>query len=262
MAAAEKAPEKASEKVGPRRIVSLNMCADEYLLALADRGQIAGLTRNAADPQMSAYAARTRGMRLLSGSAEEVLAIDPDLIVGMPARRSAVVTALAGQRYPTLDLASAKSLADIEEQMRAVSNAVGKPARGAAMIADMERALAALPRNGHGRVAAYYQRRGYLTGTGTLVDDLMHRVGLVNLAEKLHKPALSRLSIEELIAARPDFIIVESATDTVRDQGTEMLHHPALKDIPRLTLPQAWTVCGSPAYVAAARSLDAQLARH
>jgi iron complex transport system substrate-binding protein len=98
-----------------------------------------------------------------------------------------------------------------------------------------------------------------MTGTGTLIDDLMQRVGLINLAGKLGKPALSQLTIEQLIAAHPDYLIVESATEQVRDQGTEMLHHPALKDIPRIRLPQAWTVCGGPAYVEAARSLAQQV---
>eukprot|EP01034_Spumella_vulgaris_P001805 gene1805-2368_t len=121
----------------------------------------------------------------------------------------------------------------------------------------MERELAGLPKPGKGRVAAYYQRRGYMTGTGTLIDELMARVGLVNLARKLGKPPLSQLSLEEMVAAQPDFLIVESATDTVIDQGSEMLHHPALKDIPRISVPQAWTVCGSPAYTQAARSMKA-----
>ena len=41
-----------------------------------------------------------------------------------------------------------------------------------------------------------------------------------------------------------------------------MLHHPALSDIPRIVVPEAWTVCGSPAYTKAARSIAAQIARH
>lgn len=244
---------------GPRRIVSLNLCADQYLLALADRGQIAGLTSNAADPDMSAAAARARGLRILGQSAEEILAIQPDLVVGMPARRSAVMTALGDERYPALDLRAAESFADIVAQARTVAHAVGRPERGEALVARMEREVSVLGKPGKGRIAAYYQRRGFLTGTGTLVDDLMRRAGLVNLAGKLGKPALSQLTIEELVAARPDFIIVESATDRVTDQGTEMLHHPALRDIPRIRLPHAWTVCGGPAYVRAARSLVAQI---
>jgi len=244
----------------PRKIVSLNLCADQYLLALADRGQIAGLTHNADNPELSAAAAQTRGFRILGQSAEEVLAIGPDLVVGIPARRSAVMAALKGQHYPALDLKTAESFDAIVAQTRTIARAVGRPERGEALIAGMERELAMLGRPGRGRVAAYYQRRGFLTGTGTLIDDLMRRAGLVNLAGKLGKPPLSQLSIEELVAARPDFIIVESATDRVTDQGTEMLHHPALRDIPRIRLPQAWTVCGGPAYTRAARSLVAQIA--
>jgi len=233
----------------PHRIVSLNLCADQLLLALADRDQIAGLTRNADDVEMSAEAAKARGLPILKASAEEILAIDPDLVIGMPARRSAAIGVLQGQNYWTLDLNSATSLADITSSIRAVAVAIGHPQRGEALVARMEAELAAIPQAGRGRVAAYYQRRGYLTGSGTLIDDLMHRAGLVNLAVRLGKPPLAQVSLEEIVAAQPDYLIVESATDTVRDQGTEMLHHPALEGIARISIPQSWTVCGGPSYV-------------
>ena len=42
----------------PQRIVSINLCADQLVLALADRGQIAGLTKNATDAEMSGEAAK------------------------------------------------------------------------------------------------------------------------------------------------------------------------------------------------------------
>lgn len=245
----------------PQRIVSINLCADQLVLALADRSQIAGLTKNATDREMSGEAATAQGLPLLSNSAEQILAIEPDLIVGMPASRSAALAALPEQDYPLLDLDTANTLDEIYTSIRQTAAAVGHPARGDALIARMQRELVGLPKPGKGRVAAYYQRRGYMTGTGTLIDELMTRVGLVNLAGKLGKPPLSQLSIEEMAAAQPDFLIVESATDTVTDQGSEMLHHPALKDIPRISVPQAWTVCGSPAYTHAARSLTVQIAK-
>ena len=245
----------------PQRIMSINLCADQLVLALADRSQISGLTHNATDPEMSGEAAKARGLPLLSNSAEQILAIEPDLIVGMPASRSAALTALPERTYPLLDLATANTLDEIYTSIRQTTVAVGHPERGTALIARMQAELAGLPKPGKGRVAAYYQRRGYMTGTGTLIDELMTRVGLVNLAGKLGKPPLSQLSLEEMVAAEPDYLIVESATDTVTDQGSEMLHHPALKDIPRISVPQAWTVCGSPAYTEAARSMAAQIAR-
>lgn len=245
----------------PKRIVSINLCADQLVLALADRGQIAGLTRNATDAEMSGEAAKAHGLPILKNSAEQILAIDPDLIVGMPASRSAPMRALRGHRYNLLDLATANTVDEIYATIRQTAVAVGHPERGDALVARMQAQLAAIDRPGRGKVAAYYQRRGFMTGTGTLIDDLMQRMGLVNLAAKLGRPPLSQLSLEEMVAARPDYLIVESATDTVADQGTEMLHHPALAGIPRISIPQAWTVCGSPAYVDAARGMAQQLAR-
>ncbi|PKP92871.1 MAG: iron ABC transporter [Alphaproteobacteria bacterium HGW-Alphaproteobacteria-16] len=245
----------------PQRIVSLNLCTDQLLLALADPGQIAALTANARDPWMSAAATQARGFPAIRGTAEEVLARDPDLIVGAPPARVSALRSLGARDYPALDLPLvANNVAEIQGQMRAVASATGHAVRGEALVAQMDAALAKLPRNGQGRVAAYYQRRGFVTGTGTLVDDLMTRAGLVNLTTRLGKPSLYRLSLEEMIAARPDVLIVETDSAVVSDQGAEMLQHPALRHIPRITLPQAWTVCGGPAYVRAAERLSAQLA--
>ncbi|TCM15696.1 iron complex transport system substrate-binding protein [Novosphingobium sp. PhB165] len=245
--------------VRPHRIVSLNLCADQLLVALADRDQIAGLTRYATDAQMSAVASQAKGLPVFGGSAEEVIAADPDLVVGMPARRNPSITVLKGRHYPALDLKAARDYDEILGSIRDVARAVGHPERGEALIARMNADLAGLPRVPGHKVAAYYQRSGYLTGTGTLVDDLMTRVGLVNLAGKLGKPVLSQVSLEEMAMARPDFIVVDSATQTVTDKGTEMIHHPILANIPRVAIPQAWTVCGGPAYVKAARLLAAQV---
>lgn len=247
----------------PRRIVSLNTCADQYVLALADPEQIAALSPYGHDPELSAAGARARKFRVLRRPAEEVLAIRPDLLIGFPDGAGGVVGAPPGQ-WRRLGLASADSFATIRAQIREVATAVGHPERGDALIRAMERDLAALPRATRGGVAAYYQRRGYMTGTGTLVDELIHRAGLTNLAARLGKPALAQVPLEQMIAARPDWLIVESGSEKIVDQGTEMLHHPALRSIPRIRLPQAWTVCGGPAYVKAARSIVAQLrdARH
>lgn len=245
----------------PRRIVSINLCADQLVLALADRDQIAGVTRNATSTEMSGEAAKARGLPVIRNSAEQILAIDPDLIVGMPASRSAPMRALKGHKYNLLDLDTANTVDEIYASIRQTAVAVGHPERGEALVANMQARLARIGKPGGGKVAAYYQRRGFMTGTGTLIDDLMQRMGLVNLAAKLDKPPLSQLSIEEMVAAQPDYLIVESATDRIADQGTEMLHHPAIANIPRISIPQAWTVCGSSAYVQAAEGMATQLAR-
>ena len=138
----------------PQRIVSINLCADQLVLALADRGQIAGLTKNATDIEMSGEAAKARGLRLLSNSAEQILAIEPDLIVGMPASRSSALRALPQQNYPLLDLATANTLNEIYTSIDETAEAVGHPERSRALVAKMQGELAGLPKPGRGRVAA------------------------------------------------------------------------------------------------------------
>ncbi len=240
----------------PQRIVSLNLCADQYLMALADPSQIVALSRFARDPEMSAGAAQAMRLPITRGGAENVLGLAPDLVMTNPG--FPLMAPATG--IPTLDLPPAESYGAIVAQVRQVAAAVGHPERGEALVGRMDAALARLSRTaGRGRTAAYYQRRGYLTGTGTLVDEILRRVGLVNLASRLDRPVLSRVSLEEMAVARPDYLIVESATDRIVDQGTEMLHHPILARFKRLRLPQAWTVCGGPSYVLAAESLVRQL---
>ena len=248
----------------PRRIVSLNLCADQLLVGLADRGQIVALTEWARDPELSAIARQARDLPFTHRSAEEVMALRPDLVIGAPFQTRAVLAPLKAQGLTLLELPRGEGVAAIEASVTTLAAAVGHPERGTRMIAQMRRALAAVgPPPGRGRVAAYYQRQGYLTGTGTLVDEMFARVGLVNLAGLLGRPALSQLSLEEMALARPDFLILETGTRAVADRGTAALHHPLLDTaVPaarHLYIEQAQTVCGSPAFADAVASLAAQV---
>lgn len=248
----------------PQRIVSLNMCADQLLVALADPGQIAGLTEWARDPELSAVAAQARSLPFTRHSAEEVMALHPDLVIGAPFRIKAILSPSKGRGIRMVEFPQTEQVGEIEAAIRIVADAVGHPQRGARLIAQMRRDLVAIgPPPGRGRVAAYYQRQGYLTGTGTLVDDMMRRVGLVNLAGRLGRPALSRLSLEELVLAKPAFVIMDSGTGVAADRGSAALHHPLLNDsIPagrRLHIPEALIVCGGPAYPRAVAMLAGQV---
>src|SRR3546814_10834421 len=65
----------------PRRIVSLNTCADQYVLALADPAQIAALSPYGHDPELSAAVGKARAFRTLKRPEEEVLALRTDLLI-------------------------------------------------------------------------------------------------------------------------------------------------------------------------------------
>src|ERR1043166_5985876 len=65
----------------PRRVVSFNQCGDQLVVALADPGQIAGLSPYAADPSLSAAAEKARAFPRLDWQAESTIALGPDLVL-------------------------------------------------------------------------------------------------------------------------------------------------------------------------------------
>lgn len=249
----------------PKHIVSLSLCADQYLLALADPSQIVALNRFSHDPAMSWGVAKARAFPAIRGSAEEMLTLKPDLVLTSGFGSPAALGMLRSRKVKIVDLPWDDRFESIERTTRQVAALVGHPERGEALIAAMRRRLAAIGTPpGRGRVAAYYQRRGYLTGQGTLIDEMMRRVGLTNLATRLNRPMLSYLSIEALAVARPDFLIVDHG-GKVRDKGTEMLEHPLLsRTVPaarRINIPEALTTCGGPSYPDAIEALVAGIKR-
>src|SRR3546814_16458732 len=97
----------------PRRIVSMNMCADQLLIELADRGQIAALTELSRDPVLSFHAARAPSYPVADSSAEDVLMMRPDLVVSPPFQRPASLSFPTGRRSTIFTVLLPDSLAAI-----------------------------------------------------------------------------------------------------------------------------------------------------
>ncbi|OBS50527.1 hypothetical protein A8B73_21335 [Methylosinus sp. 3S-1] len=248
----------------PSRIVSLNACADQYLIALADKSQIAALTHFSRDPSLSYYAEAAKDYPVTKGEVEAVLALRPGLVITNPYRRADDLALLKG-KVEILSLKPANSFAEVVEETRRIAAAIGQSERGEALARAMQTRVAAAGQRPIGGIAAHYQRGGYLTGPGTLMDDLMSRAGLDNLARRLNGGKIGRLSLEEIIARRPDYLVVSNAGGEGQDQGELVLEHPALaRAVPaarRLHVPAAFTVCGGPSYPDALERLQAEAAR-
>jgi len=65
---------------GPPRIASMNVCTDQLVVALADPEQIAGLSRFSRDGWQTSTGDAGR-YPILSGGAEDVLLLKPDIVV-------------------------------------------------------------------------------------------------------------------------------------------------------------------------------------
>lgn len=261
-AAAQAAP-------APERIVSINLCADELLIALADPSQIAALSVTADNPQLSYFAKEAAAYRHDAGSAETVIDLKPDLVLAGRFTKRATRDMLTALGYRVVLLDPARSIADSIAQIREIAALVGHADRGEALVADIlaarDRAEAAAAARDSTPTAAVYQRRGYVTGGESLTAELLAVVGLADAGGTLAGGQGGFVPLEQLVAEPPQILVVSSVSATAEDQGSALLVHPALAALfpveKRIVLPEKLTVCGGPSLPAALDWLGAEADR-
>ncbi len=255
-----------AEATRPTRIVSLNLCSDQLLVDLVPRERIAALSFLAADPTVSAVAARVTGIPVLRGATEEVLALDPDLVISAAWSTPATLDLLRrlGRRVVTTPLAS--SFADIRASIRTLAEAFGETGRGEALIDDLDRKLEThAARDPHRPTAVALQIGSLVSSGGSLLDEAMRWVGLANDAGTRRLGRGGRLPLEALIASPPALLVMANDPDEFRTAAADNLRHPALARLlartPHLSLPLPTWLCGSPSILTAVERLaDARAA--
>jgi len=228
---AEPAAGEATPAAGkaPRRIVSLNLCADELVLRLAPKHHVLSVTSLAADPVSSTVADLARGIPANRGLAEEVVPLGPDLVLAGAFTTRSTVALLQRFGIEVMELGVPASLDEGYAQIRAVARRLGAPEKGEAMVAEIEAALAAAPPPSHPAPRAVVMRpNGFTVGRSTLPDDLMRRAGLDNVAARLSPDKLGQLSLEEIVTARPEVLVVDDEPDAPPSLAREMMQHPAV----------------------------------
>ncbi|MHA1554409.1 MAG: ABC transporter substrate-binding protein, partial [Alphaproteobacteria bacterium] len=198
-----------------RRFVSINLCADELLISLADAEQIAALSPNATDTTLSFLAQEAASFRHDASSAEQVVEIDPDIVLAGRFTRRSTRDLLARLGYEVVLLDPARTIDDSIAQIRLVADLVSRPQRGEVLIRAIEaarkRALANRPARPY-PTAAIYQRRGYVTGGDTLSADLLSVAGFSNWGDELAGRIGGFVSLERLIANPPATLVVSQET--------------------------------------------------
>ncbi|MBJ7535976.1 ABC transporter substrate-binding protein [Rhodomicrobium vannielii ATCC 17100] len=249
----------------PRRIVSINLCTDQLLLTLADADQIAGLSPYSRDASQSWLAKEARAFPKMSGGAEDALVAEPDLVLAGRFTRLATRQILKAKGVPVAQFDVARSIDDAKEQIRRMAALVGHPERAEPHIARIDAALArahAAASRTHPRVLAV-SRRGWVFGGESLTTSLLGAAGLANAAGDMGLAHGGFASLEAIVMARPDFILVTNVRDRPQDQGEALLVHPALQKLyplaRRMVIPERLTTCGGPMLAEALDSLAAQV---
>lgn len=249
------------------RFASINLCTDQLLMALADPEQILGLSPYARDPLRSWNVAKASRFPLLSGEAEDVLVLKPDIVVAGRFTKRATRELLKQQGLRVVEFSAARSLDEVKAQLRQMGELVQHPDRAAAEIKRLDAAMA------HARNVASARsyrvlavsRRGWVSGGDNLATSLLSAVGLANAGGELGLKAGGYASLEAIVALRPDFLLVSEGGDFAEDEGRAFLLHPALERFypasKRIVIPERLTVCGGPMLSEALERLAAELER-
>lgn len=249
----------------PERVVSINLCTDQLLMAIADPGQIAAVSTIARDPRLSAVAEAARRYPAIAGSAEEVLKLKPDLVLAGSFTRRETREALDrfGIRVVTFDPAL-----DVEgaiAEVRRTAAILGQSQRGADLVLKIERSITDAENSGAGLVVLPLQRRGFVAGGGTLLTNVLTRIGATNAATSKGIASVTQVPTEAILKLKPDALILEDLEPQARDQGTALLLHPALaRAIPpsqRMELPVSASICAGPTLPDAIKRLAEGLSR-
>lgn len=250
-----------------QRVVSINLCTDQMVVELLPRRRIASLSHLVTDPGISLLAAnaprRFDGIALNHGLAEEILTLNPDQVV--TGGYSATPTEALLQRlgHPVLTLEIAHSLDDVRDNLRRLGTALGAEQRATEVIAAFDARLARLQvdENDDRRPRAYYlQPNGFSAGQGSLVDDIIVHAGLRNLGAEQGLQGHGKVSLEQVLLADPELLIVDTRDAAYPSLATEFLSHPAIEAlsarVPRVDIaPRLW-LCGLPGSLEALERLS------
>ena len=244
------------------RLVSMNVCTDQLVLALAEPEQILGLSRYSRDGWQSAD--DVHRYPVLSGGAEDVLLIRPDIVVVSAFDKRSTRELLKANGLRLAELAVPRTLDEARQQIREAGEFTGHPDRAVAEIARLDAALARARAavSEHRYRVLPLSRRGWVAGSDSFVGSLLAEVGLRSAAGDLGFSFGGFASLESILKLRPDFLVVSQAGDRARDEGQAFLLHPALARFyppqKRIVIPERLTECGS---VLLADALDAKPSR-
>jgi iron complex transport system substrate-binding protein len=245
----------------PMRIVSLNMCADSMVIDLVSHDRIAALSHYARDPLRSTIANVASHLPITYETAEEVVALRPDLV--LTSRHSAIATRNAlkrvGIRFELFDVP--QSVEESLAQVRQVAKLLDAEREGEAMVARIQAALdaARLPANEEPLTAAIYQPGGLSAGENTVVGELMELAGLRNIAARYGVTQYRPLPLEVLVSSPPDVLLIGETSPGAPLQAEKIVHHRALRaldsQMTQAVFPARLLYCAGPTMIEAAATL-------
>ena len=220
----------------PQRIISLAPSNTEILFALGLGDRVVGVT------DFDNYPPEVKTKPSVGGystpNIEEVIAMNPDLVLATEVHQAAVIPQLESQRITVVAL-SPQTLDDVLASITLVGKATGKVKEAAKLTAAIQQRINSVT-NKTGKLSPEMKPRVFYiiwndplmtAGAGTFIDELINKAGGINIAGDL--TSYPTISLENVLTANPQVIIAgagmgegedlpyQYATTEPRLQGTD-----------------------------------------
>jgi iron complex transport system substrate-binding protein len=204
---------ESSESPLTQKVVALANGAGEIISAMGFKSILIGRDIASTDLDLKSVPIVTSGHQVV---AEKIIALTPDLVIADKSTgpQSALdALAVAGIRVVTTP--EAWTLGDMPAKVRAIANAIGAPASGAALNTALNSSLNKLQESPEkSRVVFLYLRGGssiYLIGgKGSGADSLISAVGALDVGAATLTNPFSAMTSELLASLNPDVLLVMS----------------------------------------------------
>lgn len=248
MAAAANAPRSAS-------VVSLDECADQYVLGLVERNRVLALSDHAhlAD---SYFRDRAEGLRRVKPRLETLLALHPDMVVRTWGGDVRLIQELQRRGVKVVTIDDVSSYAQARTQLLKIGAELDAEAGARIEAHNFDEALSDIRDIGHGRRALYYTSYGISAGPDTLPGDMLRLLGFRLVAQG---QGFFPISPEVLISMKPDVFALGFYDDRYsmrRVPGRQPLVRALIARTPHFSLPTDALSCGGWFSIYALRDLS------
>lgn len=195
----------------PERVVSMNLCTDQFAMLLASERQLISVSKLASNPMLSVMSEAAKRYPVNFGGAEEIYLMNPDLVIAGTYTNQTTVELLRGLGLEVVQVPPVRTINDIASELRRLGGLLGRQQRAEELASKFEQAITkaveAQP-NRKPRAAVYYAN-GYTAGDGSLVNEIIKTSGLQNIANNLGLKGTSKLPLEQLILQNPQVLVRE-----------------------------------------------------
>jgi iron complex transport system substrate-binding protein len=248
----------------PTRIVSINPCLDQILIEVADPKQISALSYYSLDHRSSLITERAKYFPSTYGSAEEVMALKPDLVLASTYSSKSTLRTLKKLNANLALFALPNSIEISAQQVTRIAELVGHPERGIALNQRINEALAkAKIQSLNPPISALvYQANGFVPGEKTLINQVMNHSGFTNQASAYGIKYWGIVHLEDLLHSPPKVLFTPTTQNEVGSWSSRIVTHPVFTKLPTNIMrespfPEALMSCAGPTLIPLAEALSA-----